>query len=100
MVIRAWMAYFVVASGTIAAAQGPSEAPPARSAGVETRIPSLICGTRVFRPDHSIDPTFSKAAPPGTFTLRTLRPEVCQDSSRTPMVELKQRLPQFLGPKR
>ncbi len=101
MVIRTFVACFVVASGTIAAAQvTPSETPPTSSASAQPRIPNFICGTRVFRPDQSIDPKFSKAAPTGTFTLRTLRPEVCQESARAPMVELRQRLPPILGPKR
>jgi hypothetical protein len=101
MVIRAWVACFVMASGTAVLAQGTQlQAPPARSANAQPRISTIICGTRVLRADPSIDPKFAKAAPHGTFTLRTLRPPVCHDAFSTPSAELKQRLPQFLGPKR
>jgi hypothetical protein len=71
-----------------------------RQRSARPRTPQVICGIRVFRADPSIDPKFVKAAPHGTFTLRTLRSPVCHDTFSTPSAELKQRLPQFLGLKR
>ena len=99
--MRALVACFIVASGTVAVAQVvPREAPPSRVAEAQPRTPTVICGTRVFSADPSIDPKFIKAAPRGRFTLRTLQPPVCRDTVSPPSAELKRRLPQFFGPKR
>jgi hypothetical protein len=101
MAIRALVACFVVASGTVATAQlTPSQSPAARLFEAQPRTPDVICGTRVIRADPNIDPKFVRAAPRGIFTLRTLQPPVCRDTFPTPSADLKQRLPQFLGPKR
>lgn len=100
MVIRALVACFVVASGTVAIAQVIPSQPPSAPLFESQRAPDVICGTRVFRADPNIDPKFLKAAPRGMFTLRTVQPPVCRDTFPTSWADLKQRLPQFLGPKR
>ena len=101
MTIRALVICFVVASGSVAIAQGiPSQPRVAPLFGAQPRTPDVICGTRVFRADPNIDPKFVKPAPPGMFTLRTVQPPVCGGTLSRPLAELKQRLPQFLGPKR
>lgn len=100
MRIRSLVACFVVASGTEAFAQVTRSQPSASLFNAQPRTSNLICGTRVFRADPNVDPKFAKPAPPGTFTLRTLQPPACRDTFPTPAAELKQRLPQFLGPKR
>ena len=95
MATRALVAFFVLATGTVGFAQVTRSAPSPRSART-----SILCGTRVFHPDSSIDPKIAKTPPSGTFTLRALRPPVCRDTFSSPLAELKQRLPTFLGPKR
>ena len=99
MVKRILVACFVVASGSVGLAQvsfltprQPSVAPPSGA--------NILCGTRVFRADPKVDPKIAKPAPSGTFTLRAVEPPVCRDTFPTATAELKQRLPQFLGPKR
>ena len=99
MVMRILVAGLVLASGTVGSAQVTLLEPPASSASREPRA-NIICGTRIFRADPAIDPKIAKPAPQGTFTLRTLQPPVCRDTFAAPMSELRQRLPQFLGPKR
>ena len=97
MVRRALMACFVVASGTVGIAQVTLWKPPARSIAVQPHA-NIVCGMRIFRADPTIDPKIARTAPEGVFTLRTLQPPVCRDTF--PITQLKQRLPQFLGPKR
>jgi hypothetical protein len=99
MAKRALVAYFVLATGTVGFAQGTPSAPSSRTADTQPRT-SIVCGTRVFHLDSSIDPKFAKTPPSGAFTLRTLRPTVCRDMFSSPLAELKQRLPTFFGPKR
>jgi hypothetical protein len=99
MATRALVACFVLATGTVGFAQVTRSAPSSRSADTQPRT-SILCGTRVFDPDSSIDPKIAKTPPSGAFTLRTLRPPVCRDTFSSPLTELKQRLPTFLGPKR
>ena len=101
MTKSALVACFVMASGTVGNTQVILPVPPtARSADSQSRTPSIICGMRVFRADPSIDPNIAKPVPSGVFTLRTVRPPVCRDAFRSPVAELKQRLPQIFGPKR
>jgi len=101
MTTRALVACFVVASGVVGTAQVMPPMPPAaRSANIQPPTSNIICGTRVFRADPSIDPKMAKPAPAGVFTLRIVQPSVCRDAFPSPLAELKQRLPQILGPKR
>ena len=99
MVTRVLVACFVVASGSVAMAQvsflTPRQPPVAPQSGAD-----ILCGTRVFRADPKIDPKIARPVPRGSFTLKIVDPSACRDSFPTAAVELKQRLPQFLGPKR
>lgn len=99
MAKRALVASFVLAAGTVGFAQVAPSVPSSRSADTQPRT-SILCGTRIFHPDASIDPKIARTPPSGAFTLRTLRPPVCRDTFSSPLAELKQRLPTFLGPKR
>ena len=93
------IACFVVASGNAGMAQVsfvPSTPPPV-SAQPDTNI---VCGTRVFRADPKLDAKIAKPVPRGMFSLKVLEPPVCRNTFPTSTVELKRRLPQFLGPKR
>jgi hypothetical protein len=73
-----------------AALRQPSPSPQARE----------LCGTTIFPANPRIDPGIVKPTPPGTFTLRTVRPAMCRDTSATRTGDLRQRLPYFFGPKR
>jgi hypothetical protein len=101
MVMRALVASLVLASGTVGSAQVAFLEPAPRSSAGHPRA-DIVCGTRIFRADPAIDPKIAKATPQdqGTFTLRTVQPPVCRDSFPARVSELRQRLPQFLGPKR
>jgi hypothetical protein len=99
MSTRAWVAYFVVASGTVGVAQVAPSARPPRSAEIQPRM-SILCGMRVFHAAPNIDRKIAKPTPSGAFTLRTVRPPVCRDAFPAPLAELKQRLPEIFGPKR
>ena len=92
-------ACFVVASSSVGMAQVSFLAPQQPSVAPRPGA-NIICGTRVFRADPKVDPKIAKSAPRGTFTLKVFEPPVCRDTFPTAAVELKQRLPQFLGPKR
>ena len=90
---------FVAVSGVQAMAQIAPLEIPRRSLQAQPRA-SVICGTRIFQADPTIDPKIAKTPPPGVFTLRTVQPPVCRDAFPTPLAELKQRLPQIFGPKK
>ena len=99
MIKRTLVACFVIASGNVGLAQVPfiQSAEPSVAA---QRNANILCGTRVFRADPKVDQKIAKPVPSGTFTLKTIEPRMCRDSFPTAVAELKQRLPQFLGPKR
>lgn len=99
MAKRVLVAYFALATGTVGFAQATPSAPSPPSADTQPRA-SILCGTPVVQPDPSIDPTFAKTPPSGTFTLRTLQPPVCRDMFASPPGRMKQRLPTIFGPKR
>ena len=97
---RAFVAYFVLAAGATAVAQGKPAQPSPRAWQPETRMSSIICGTRVFRADPRMDSKAVKPVPNGTFTLRTQTPSVCRDTFPAASAELRNRLPYFFGPRR
>ena len=65
MARRVLVAYFVLATGTVGFAQVTHSAPSSRSADTQPRT-SILCGTRVFYPDSSIDPKIAKTPPAGS----------------------------------
>ena len=99
MIKRTLTACFVVASGSVAMAQ-VSFLPSRQPSVAPQPGASIVCGTRIFRADPRVDQKIAKPVPSGTFTLKTIEPRICRDTFPTAVAELKQRLPQFLGPKR
>ena len=99
MVKRTLVACFVIVSGTVGIAQVSLLPSPEPSVSAQPGT-NIVCGTRVFRADPKVDPKIARPVPRGTFTLKVVEPPVCRDTFPAAVVELKQRLPQFLGPKR
>lgn len=99
MVKRTLVACFVIASSSVGTAQVSFLPSPEPSVSAHPGT-NIVCGTRVFRADPKVDPKIAKPVPRDTFTLKVLEPPVCREPFPTATVELKRRLPQFLGPKR
>ena len=99
MIKRTLVACFVIASGNVGSAQ-VSFLPSRQPSVAPQPGASILCGTRVFLADPRVDPKIAKPVPGGTFTLKTIAPRICRDTFPSAAAELKQRLPQFLAPKR
>jgi len=99
MVKHTLAACFVIASSGVGLAQVSFLPSPQPSISAQPGT-NIVCGTRVFRADPKVDTKIARPVPRGTFTLKVVEPSVCRDTFPAAVVELKQRLPQFLGPKR
>jgi len=60
---------------------------------------TVVCGLTVLPVDPKVDPSMTRPAPTGQFTLRTVTPSTCR-AFATRRTELPLRLPTILGPKR
>ena len=100
MLMRALSFCIVLIAGSNASAQTDGYAAPPVDTRRSTVPRSLICGTQVFRANPAIDPRMVKAAPSGQFTIRDIEPRVCRDAFPESSAAIRQRLPQFFGPRR
>ena len=83
---------WVVLTLALVAPQGPSFATPSRpfsrlfelptvgqAAVMPARMPDVVCGTVILRPDAAMDDRMPRVTPPTDrhFTLRVERPSIC-----------------------
>jgi hypothetical protein len=97
---RGLIVLFALSLASDAVAQVNREPQPPVGNRQSSLAPRVVCGTTIFPADPRIDQGFVKPAPPGTFTLRAVRPPVCRDTFASRTDDVSKRLPYFFGPKR
>jgi hypothetical protein len=100
MFIRALSIWMLLAAGSNASAQTDERAAPPVDTRQSAVSRSVICGTQVVQANPGIDPKMAKAAPSGQFIIRDVEPRVCRNTFLESSTAVKQRLPQFFGPRR